>query len=148
MREANDSPTVTRRTVLEKGAIASGIAVLGGTALAGSATGSPLVNFAYVPDDHTSDTNDDGEEDTVDGAVATLVSKEGTKKINCNDAGANIKTAVWEVDVEKGPSADETWYFIPNSYEEGDVVEITGNAIDCQSMEAGHLTEVEVTLQG
>lgn len=108
--------------------------------MTGSAAASPRTNFAYVPDEHV---KNEGEDDFYNSKV-TLITKFGKENLNCNDTGANIKTTVFEVcgDIWNDP---EYWYFIPNSYEMQQTVQITGNAVDCQSKEYVGLTEVHVT---
>lgn len=100
----------TRRKVLKT----LGAGVAGGTAITGLAAGSPRTNFAYVSDD------------VKVGDVVTLTSREGRPNLNCNDAGANIRTTEWSVNGD-----DDPWYFIPNGYKGGERVEVTGEAIGC-----------------
>lgn len=81
-------------------------------ALAGNSAWSPLTNFAYGPG-HVSV-----------GDVVTLQARTGNRpNLNCNDAGANIRTTEWRV------STGDLWYTIPNGYKGGEEVEVVAEAI-------------------
>lgn len=127
MNQESDTENVSRRSVLQKTAIASGAALIGGATLAGEAAGSPKTNFAYVS------------EDVGVGDRVTLEERGDRPNLNCNDAGANIRTTEWDVSGD-----DDSWYFIPNGYKGGETVEVTGEAVGCESTELAD-KEVQVT---
>lgn len=133
MTKNSDANDVSRRTVLKRGAIVSGGVLVGGSAMTGTAAASPRTNFAYVSND------------VEVGDVVTLESRGGRPNLNCNDAGANIRTTEWTVSFDDG-SGNDTWYFIPNGYSGGEEVEVTGEAISCADSTLAD-KEVEVTLQ-
>lgn len=130
MHQANDNRDafgVSRRKIL-RGLAGSGVAVVGGTVLTGGAAGSPRINFAYVS------------KDVVVGDRVTLDELQGRPNLNCNDAGANIRTSGWSVSGDH----DATWYFIPNGYKGGETVEVTGEAITCEDSD---LADKEVQVE-
>lgn len=128
MSDRPDQTDVSRRSVLRKAALASGAALVGGATVTGQAAGSPQTNFAYVSDDVRK------------GDKVTLETREGRPNLNCNDAGANIRTTAWSVSGD----VDGTWYFIPNGYKGDEEVRVTSEAIVCADSERAD-KEVQVT---
>lgn len=128
MTSQQSQSTPTRRSILKRGAVVAGGGLVAGSVLTGSAAGSPRTNFAYVGDDVTV------------GDVVTLRERRGRPNLNCNDAGANIRTTAWEVSGDD----DGAWYFIPNGYKGGETLEVVGVAIQCADAELAD-KEVQVT---
>lgn len=146
MSDTPDSTDVSRRSVLRKAALTSGAALFGGASIASNAAGAET-NFAYVPNSHVEGGGTGGsepEDAETSGGTVTLDTRVGRARINCNDAGAKIKTTEFKVSGKATDWGSESWFFIPNSYRVGDEVKISSNAVNCTG-EDDALTEVGVT---